>query len=75
MSFYYKTIKYIKNYIYPLNKTSNCFNISYSDSDSESERELSNEDIQDILKYIENEDEEIIAYNYDTDTDNDNDSD
>ena len=79
LSFYYKKIKYIKNYIYPLNKTSNCFNISYSDSDSdsdsESERELSNEDIQDILKYIENEDEEIIAYNYDTDTDNDNDSD
>ena len=52
-------------------------NLTYSDfedeseSEDESDRELSNEDIQDILKYIENEDEEIIAYNYDTDTDSD----
>ena len=44
-------------------------NLTYSDFEDESEsedvsdRELSNEDIQDILKYIENEDEEIIAYN------------
>ena len=44
-------------------------NLTYSDfeDESESEIELSNEDIQDILNYIANEDEEIIAYNYDSD--------
>ena len=46
---------------------------SEDESEDGSERELSNEDIQDILNYIENEDVEIIAYNYDTDTDNDSD--
>ena len=52
-------------------------NLTYSDFEDESESEdegdieLSNEDIQDILNYIENE--EIIAYNYDANTDSDSD--
>ena len=80
LKLYNETIKYEKIYNLPERKTTTRSNINYSsesedESEDESEIELSNEDIQDILNYIENEDEEIIAYNYDTDTDTDTDSD
>lgn len=44
-------------------------NLTYSDFEDESDVELTSEDLQDVLRFIENEDEEITACNYDTDTD------
>ena len=63
LSLYNETIKYEK--IYPKSETTSCSNINYS---SESESESEDEDNQDILDFIENEDDEITSYEYGSDT-------